>query len=115
MRKNKNQRKRISGELNDRDIALLLQAAADNDRTLRIYASEFLYDLGDPRAIDAAATIFPLANDNGRYNIILVLTGTVNDVSPQQKSRLVGMLRLWRGMVGNRTQALIDKLLGQLR
>ncbi len=49
MRKNKNQRKRISGELGDRDIVLLMQAAADNDRTLRIYASEFLYDLGDPR------------------------------------------------------------------
>ncbi|MEZ5893288.1 MAG: hypothetical protein R3C58_09130 [Parvularculaceae bacterium] len=43
-------RERMADLLQEEDIELLLQSAADSDRTIRTYASEFLYGLADARA-----------------------------------------------------------------
>lgn len=110
MRGHKNERHEISRLLSDSDIRKLTMAAADEDRTLRIYASEFLYDLGDPRVIMFADQIFRSADDNGRYNLVLVLSGTINDLNNSQRAQLASKLSSWRRFVGQKTQALIDQI-----
>ncbi len=110
LRGHKNERKQISNLLSDQDIEKLTRAAADEDRTLRIYASEFLYDLGDPRVITASDNIFRSADDNGRYNLIVVLSGTIDDLDDNQRIELERKLKLWRLMVGQKTRTLIDRI-----
>jgi len=73
LRRDKSQRSLIIPVLTDQDRDLLLDYAADQDRTLRIYATEFLFDLGDPAvtmlAIPRAATT---ESDIARYNWLFV-------------------------------------------
>lgn len=49
LRLNRGKRRNIMNEINLNDLERLRAATADKDRTTRIYASEFLHDLGDPR------------------------------------------------------------------
>ncbi len=114
LRDHKNERKQISALLSENDILNIAWAAGDRDRTLRIYASEFLYDLGDPRVIAAADTVFPASDDDGRYNLVLILSGTVNDINATERAELARKLAVWRRLVGPNTQALIDKVRSQL-
>mgnify|MGYP005728637649 CR=1 FL=1 len=57
MRDNKRSREALVKQISPDALGVLLDAAVDPDRTLRIHASEFLFDLGDPRAFDAAITL----------------------------------------------------------
>ena len=72
LRDHKRDRKAVSAELGERDLLALAVAAGEDDRTLRVYASEFLYDLGDPRIVPIAAKLFDQASEDGRYNLVVV-------------------------------------------
>jgi hypothetical protein len=68
----------LRGRLADGDIAHLVTAAGDSDRTVRVYATEFLVDLGDRRATKLAIRQAATTSDgNARYNWLLGCPGRV--------------------------------------
>lgn len=75
----------ISQQIKKEDWEQLVEASADEDRTIRIYASEFLYDLGDPKVIAFALDKIPSASENGRYNLILVIKGAIQYVADKNE------------------------------
>jgi len=88
LRSDKSQRQTLSTHLIQDDINWLVSLSGHQDRTLRVYASEFLYDLGDPRVVAPAVARFSDASDDGKYNLALVLKGAAPFV-PQTKSAIV--------------------------
>jgi len=95
----------------DRHLELLTQAAGDPDRTIRIYASEFLYTLGDRRALPAVQRVFPQTTEDGKYNLVVVLKGVSPVLSTTERSSMNESLRSWRPTVGQTTRTQIDGLL----
>lgn len=77
MRENKRHRSQISDLLSAEDLNRLIDFSLSADRTLRIHASEFLFDLGDHRLIEASLSRWSdtADNPNGRYNLALILHG----------------------------------------
>lgn len=114
LRKHKRDRTSVSALLTDAHLRLLAAAAGDPDRNLRIHASEFLYDLGDKRIVPIAAALFPGASDDGRYNLIVVIQGSVPELDAGERQALADTLRSWEGMVGPRTQELIASVVADL-
>jgi hypothetical protein len=114
LRGRKGDRRAIAALLTGNHIRLLAAAAGDPDRNLRIYASEFLYDLGDKRIVPIAAAIFPGASDDGRYNLVVVIRGAVPDLDADERQALAETLKGWQGMVGPNTQKLIAEVMGDL-
>lgn len=110
LREHMRERRNISALLTDSQLELLVTAAGDPDRTLRVYASEFLYDLGDRRTIAIAARRFEGASDDGRYNLIVALQGVAPDLSPSDREALDSLLERWQPMTGPRTQQLIAQV-----
>jgi hypothetical protein len=108
LREHKGQAAEIAAQLDDDDLALLTDAAGDPDRTVRVYASEFLYDLADPRTVPLALERLGDAGDNERFNLILVLKGTYPRLQPETKRQVDAELTGLRGAVGQKTQELID-------
>lgn len=85
MRDNKRARGDIIAMVDRNDLRRLIDAAADRDRTLRIHASEFLFDLGDPRAIPLAFDRMPTASPDGRYNLLLIVKGAIPHVAQRNQ------------------------------
>jgi len=88
--------------LSDEDLGLILDFAGDPDRTLRIYATEFLYDLDNPRVTEqaigrAAAT----DDDSARYNWLFVSQGGWKVLSAEQKEKLQPALATLRQAIGS--------------
>lgn len=80
MRSNEGPRAQIIAMINTGDIDRLVAAAADKDRTLRVYASEFLADLSDPRAIPPALNRARTASADGRFNLLLIVKKAIPNV-----------------------------------
>ncbi|HET7716932.1 MAG TPA: hypothetical protein VFK86_15020 [Bauldia sp.] len=114
LRDHKGDRREIASLLTDSHLRLLAAAAGDPDRNLRIYASEFLYDLGDKRVVPIAVDLFPAASDDGRYNLLVVIRGAVPDLNAQEREALAVTLKSWQGMVGPNTQKLIATVMADL-
>lgn len=114
LRGRKGDRRAIAALLTDSHLRLLAAAAGDADRNLRIYASEFLYDLGDERVVPIAAALFQGASDDGRYNLIVVIRGAVPELDAGERQALAETLRPWQGMVGPNTQKLIADVMAEL-
>ncbi len=85
MRDYKKDRSEIIAMIGQDDLRRLVDASADRDRTLRIHASEFLFDLGDPRAIPLAFGRMQTASPNGRYNLLLIVKGAVPHVAQRNQ------------------------------
>ncbi|XPS90058.1 uncharacterized protein Dvar_80770 [Desulfosarcina variabilis str. Montpellier] len=111
LRSDKTKAETISSKLTVNDINLLLDAAGDSDRTVRVYASEFLFDLGDMRttklAIPRAART---KDDNARYNWLFVSQEGWNKLSSEEKAELVAPLNEAKQDSGPKTLQLFDKL-----
>lgn len=83
--------------LTDADAKLLLDLATQDDRTMRIYAGEFLYDLGSPLvttlSLERAATLgADPAQDNARFNLIFVAQDGWEKMTQEQKAGLKDVL-----------------------
>lgn len=112
LRYKKEQRKAVQEVLSHDQIDALLKAASDKDRTLRIYASEFLYDLADPRSVAPALELVDKTdNPDGKYNLILVVSSALGDADPALKSSATEILKRVRPQVGTKTQMLVDRAL----
>ncbi|QEL25525.1 hypothetical protein FQV39_25235 [Bosea sp. F3-2] len=112
LRQNKAEAPRIAGVITaEEDRALLLKAAGHPDRTLRIYASEFLYDLGDPEiSRKALALAAKTSDENARYNWLLVAQGGWGKFTPDQKVAASADLAAAHAAAGPMTRKLFDKL-----
>lgn len=76
LRRDKSRAAEIRALLQNDDLNLLLDAASHKDRTMRIYATEFLYDLADPRVtVEALKRASDTHNETARYNWILASQG----------------------------------------
>jgi hypothetical protein len=113
MREHKDQREQIASKISLGDLGLLVDAAIDDDRTIRVYASEFLYDLGDPRIVDEVKRKFPKAGDDGRYNLLLTLKGAVPYLNVPQKTSVAKYAASLKPEVGPETNKLADSLIQQ--
>lgn len=110
MRKNKQNRTEIINNITHEDLVRLVDAAADNDRTIRIYASEFLYDLGDPRAIQISLDRFSSTSANGRYNLLLVIKGATPFASAGQRAKIIADITALKSSKTPKTNDLIDSI-----
>lgn len=103
----------LRARLTNDDIAHLVSAAGDSDRTVRVYATEFLVDLGDRRAttlaIHQAATT---SDDNARYNWLLVAQAAWAELDKAEKKDLADVLAPAKQTSGPKTKGLFDKLGG---
>lgn len=110
LRENKGKRIEISSLLTTPDLIRLVDASADRDRTIRVYASEFLYDLGDVRVVPLLFERFETADEDGKYNLLVVLDGTYpylnKDAQVATNQKLSGI----RTRVGKNTNKLIDRI-----
>jgi hypothetical protein len=110
LREHKGERVAIAATIDDALLGALIKATADPDRTIRIYSSEFLYDLGDPRSAALALKAFEAADDNGKYNLLLVVQGAYPFLNEQQRGSTDAALKSIYPNVGSRTQGLIKKI-----
>ncbi len=71
LRKEKSLAEEVAKVLQPEQKQLILEMAGDPDRTKRLYATEFLYDLGDPEAAALALRKAVETNDpTARFNLI---------------------------------------------
>jgi hypothetical protein len=97
--------------INAENLKILVIASADEDRAIRIYASEFLYDLGDPRTIPVAFEQFSSASESGRYNLLLVIKGAVPFAPSDQQANVIKRLKALKSPDTTKTNALIDSII----
>ncbi len=115
MRENKGQRRLISELLQPDDLERLLVAATDPDRTIRIYAAGFLFDLGDPRSFDQALGAWSGVNsENGLYNLALILKGAAPALPTARVAAARQELNALKDNVGPKTDSLLDDAIGLL-
>ncbi|WP_337879446.1 hypothetical protein [Rheinheimera sp.] len=115
MRENKDLRTQVIGLLQPDDLEQLLRLATDSDRTIRIYAGEFLYDLGDPRLLNLALSHWQeVDSDNGRYNLALIMKGLSPYLNKEQASNAIKSLRSLKGTVGPKTDSLLDEAIKEM-
>ncbi len=114
LRERKDQRQEFIEVISEPDLRELAKAAGDPDRTIRIYASEFLFDLGDPRVVPIALEIFPNASADGKYNLLIVVQGAVPYLTEGGQKELRAALHEIRPSVGTNTNTLIDRILTTL-
>lgn len=86
-------------KLETADLEMMLDFAGSDDRPLRIYAGEFLFDLESP---EVAKLALPRAvsatNDDARYNWILVSTGGWYRMSTAEKDQLKTVIEQLRAI-----------------
>lgn len=112
LRENKDRKDEVSATMSEADLGRVLDAATHKDRTLRVYASEFLYDLGDPRSVGALFERFDAADDNGKYNLLVVLDGAYPYLDDAARAEVGITLAGLRPAVGPKTKQLIDRIIG---
>jgi hypothetical protein len=111
LRADKTKAPNISTRLTGDDVARLVGLAGDPDRTVRVYVTEFLVNLGDPRtaslAIQQAAAT---KDDNARYNWLLVAQAAWPKLTIADKRALAAPLERARESSGAKTRPLFEKL-----
>ncbi|MBH1970807.1 DUF308 domain-containing protein [Moraxellaceae bacterium AER2_44_116] len=110
LRVNKKYRTEIIKKITENDLSQLVSASIDDDRTIRIYASEFLYDLGDPRILPIALNKFSTASDNGKYNLLLVIKGAMPFALGKQKSEVIKRVSTFKLDSTPKINGLIDSI-----
>ena len=114
LRADKSQGPALSQQLNAGDIELLVQAIDNNDRTMRIYAAEFLYDLGDTRVVAPALSIAKQhRSPDGRYLAVFVISGAYPHLGASERASLrCALAALKDPRAEPKTSALIDQMIG---
>jgi hypothetical protein len=112
LRNDKSLAQEVSNHLAPEDLEIIVKGLNDPDRTIRIYAGEFLFDLGDPRIVPLAlaAAGDADASPDGLYLSIFVIKGAHHRLSPSEKQTTREKLQAIRPKAGPETQRLIDSL-----
>lgn len=101
----------IKNGLQQSDIDRLVAVATHKDKTMRVYASEFLYRLGDPRVIEPALEKIATSSSDGKYNLLLVISASLSDASDDQKKLASRRVPELKADGAPRTNSLIDKIM----
>jgi hypothetical protein len=96
----------ISAKLKPEDFPILVSAASDDDKTVRLQASEFLYSLGDPRSIPYSVDAAKSTSDNNKAsNQITILSQSWKELPESTQSNIYNDLTKGPGpnndVVGN--------------
>lgn len=75
---NKSLNKEISQQLSDGDIRGIVSDLSNTEPTIRVYASEFLFDLADPRAAPLIIDELSRANEKIAKDLVHALEGSYN-------------------------------------
>lgn len=87
LRRSPGQRSAISAALKPDDFPGLVSAASDDDKTIRNYAAEFLFQLQDPRAVPASVQAARDASDNSKAaNQVLIIQQSAQSLTPTAKA-----------------------------
>lgn len=116
LREDKGQREAVSELLGPADLALLTDALNHDDRTMQVYVTEFLYDLGDPMLPPIVVEKFPEMTQEGQYNSTFVLENAVPYIDAPAKEELkVDLVTLGASStIGPRTKDQMEKLIVDL-
>jgi hypothetical protein len=104
----------IKQDIEPADINRLLKAATNTDKTIRVYASEFLYRLEDPRVIEPALENIPSASEDGKYNLLLILSNSLGSANEDQKKLIATRVPPLKVDGETKTNSLIDKISEQV-
>lgn len=89
IRRKPDQRAQISAALKSEDFPLLVAAASDDDKTLRMQAADFLYVLQDPRAVPASVEAARETSDNNKAtNQVLIIQQSVRNLDAAAKENI---------------------------
>lgn len=83
------QKSAISAALDKDDFPILVSAASDNDKTMRLQAAEFLYILGDPRAVPFSVDAARDTHDNDKASNQISILGQSGQQLPNSKKQEV--------------------------
>lgn len=101
----------ISRQLSDADLELLLTLTGDPDRTVRVYATQFLSDLADPRQAKLGLDKALMGNDSrATYNQLLSIQQSIDKVPANDRQAIGKSLDDIRQKSNPETKILIDKL-----
>jgi hypothetical protein len=90
LRHDPSRRTQISSLLKDQDFPLLVKAASDDDKTIRMQAAEFLYILQDPRALPSSIAAARSTADNAKAtNQVLIIKQASQALPAQAKENVV--------------------------
>ena len=102
----------IKSELSDNDIQTLVELSNDTDKTIRVYATQFLVSIQDVRIIPYCLNIIRNStNDDGIYNAVLIIRSVFDILSAEEKSRTSQQLALLRENLGSHTKELINEFI----
>lgn len=89
---NKSLNKEISQQLSEDDIRRIVSDLSNSEPTIRVYASEFLFDLADPRAAPMIIDELSRANERIAKDLVHALKGSYNYLSqPERDAVNVGL------------------------
>lgn len=110
LRNDKSLNRDISNELTAENISLIVNSLDNDDRTIRIYAGEFLYDLGDPRVVKPALSLAysSSVSSEGLYFSIFVIKGAFNRLPSLEKQNSAKSLNKIYLSAGTKTKQLIE-------
>ncbi len=110
LRENKRERATIILVIEPAALAELLRLATDPDRTIRVYAGEFLFDLGDPRVFELVQNVWnSTESDDGRFNLALAMKGAAPFVPREQVGAARFLISGNLGVVGPKTDELLNE------
>lgn len=111
LRDDKWPREAIAGQFGDDDLRRLAAAAGDSDKTLRIYATEILVALDDPRIVRIALESLSSMSADGRYNLLLTVESAYPKLTGDARDDVDQRLNALRPDVGEQSNAVIDRIL----
>ena len=113
VRANKNKKRTAIDLVTTLDLQRLVEAARDSDHTIQLYASEFLYDLGDVRVVPSLLKELDKADDNEKTDLLHLLNGVYPYLDKNQRAETTHALTIVRANVGSKTKQLIDEIIGK--
>lgn len=114
LRADKTRARAMSERLTRDDILALLKLVEHRDRTLRLYAIEFLFDLGDPRSVMPALDMAKATTtDDTRYNLVFIVSNSYRALPAAERPPATAALRVLLGQptTGPKTKETIERTL----
>ena len=114
LRDDKRRARAMSERLTPADIVALLKLVEHPDRTMRIYAVEFLFDLGDPRSVSPALNMAKkTTDDERRYDLIFVVSNSYRALPAAERPPASEALRVLSSQpnTGPKAKVLIERIL----
>lgn len=109
----------VARQLTDADIDRLAAAVGDPDKTVRLYVTEFLYQLGDPRSVAAAlrivegrdARVAPAEQSNAAYNSLLVIKAASGQLATETKDEIAASIDQAVPAEARRSRSLAEQII----